>query len=103
MRTLKPGPTVVKFLPVLLIMHRFRSGAAHPSGAFIFCRCIWDGIGIPSGRGKGEAEMRESLYSFCMRTGKTELLDEWDEEKNGSLTPEGVTSGSSRRVWWRCP
>lgn len=47
--------------------------------------------------------MRESLYSFCMRTGKTELLDEWDEEKNGSLTPEVVTSGSSRRVWWRCP
>ena len=27
---------------------------------------------------------------------------QWHTEKNGSFTPENVTSRSSRRVWWRC-
>ena len=32
-----------------------------------------------------------------------EIAAEWDAEKNGTLTPEMVTLGSHRRVWWRCP
>ena len=31
-----------------------------------------------------------------------ELCSEWDYEKNGSLTPDQVTIGSERTVWWRC-
>ena len=31
-----------------------------------------------------------------------ELLAEWDWELNGDLGPDGVVSGSARRVWWRC-
>ena len=27
---------------------------------------------------------------------------QWARDLNGSLTPEGVTAGSSRKVWWRC-
>eukprot|EP00128_Syssomonas_multiformis_P002354 Colp12_sorted_trinity150504_noHs@22769 len=27
---------------------------------------------------------------------------EWHLTKNGNLTPENVTSGSSKRVWWQC-
>ena len=30
------------------------------------------------------------------------LLDEWDEEKNIPLTPDNVTHGSGRKVWWHC-
>lgn len=31
-----------------------------------------------------------------------ELLSSWDKEKNLPLTPDQVTKGSSRRVWWVC-
>ena len=31
-----------------------------------------------------------------------ELLAEWDWELNGDLRPDGIFSGSARRVWWRC-
>ena len=30
------------------------------------------------------------------------LLAQWDRERNGDLTPDDVTHGSHRRVWWRC-
>ncbi len=30
------------------------------------------------------------------------IAEEWDEEKNGDLTPERVTAGSPRKVWWIC-
>lgn len=32
-----------------------------------------------------------------------ELSLEWHPTKNGELTPAGVTPGSSKKVWWRCP
>lgn len=31
-----------------------------------------------------------------------ELLAEWDWGLNGDLRPDGIVSGSARRVWWRC-
>ena len=43
--------------------------------------------------------MRESLYSHCVRIGAKWLLEEWDD---GSCSPETVSHGSKRRVWWRC-
>ena len=46
--------------------------------------------------------MRESLADFCRRTGREELLDEWDSERNLPLTPESVSYGSKRNVWWHC-
>lgn len=30
------------------------------------------------------------------------LAAQWDTERNGSLTPDQVTSFSNRKVWWRC-
>lgn len=30
------------------------------------------------------------------------MLDEWDNVKNEQLTPENVTYGSQRQVWWMC-
>ena len=30
------------------------------------------------------------------------LASEWDTEKNGTLTPQQVSAGSGKKVWWRC-
>lgn len=30
------------------------------------------------------------------------LVSEWDFEKNGSLTPDKVTTFSNNKVWWKC-
>ena len=32
-----------------------------------------------------------------------ELVAQWHPFMNGTLTPEQVTYGSKRRVWWQCP
>lgn len=37
-----------------------------------------------------------------LKTQHPELARQWNTERNGSLTPEDVTSGSTRKVWWRC-
>ena len=31
------------------------------------------------------------------------LAAEWDVEKNAPLTPQDVTTGSHKLIWWRCP
>ena len=46
--------------------------------------------------------MRESLASFCQRNDRADLLREWDREKNLPLTPETVSYGSKKKVWWTC-
>lgn len=46
--------------------------------------------------------MGERLSEYCLRSGREELLAQWDAAKNGELTPENVSYGSQRKVWWRC-
>lgn len=46
--------------------------------------------------------MRESLYDYCTRTRRQALLEEWDVEGNGALTPLALSHGSRQKVWWRC-
>lgn len=31
-----------------------------------------------------------------------DIAQEWALERNGNLSPENVTAGSGKRVWWRC-
>ena len=31
-----------------------------------------------------------------------QIADEWHPDLNGELTPQAVTPGSHRAVWWRC-
>ncbi len=31
-----------------------------------------------------------------------ELVKEWDFEKNSPLTPQSITAGSGKKVWWKC-
>ena len=30
------------------------------------------------------------------------LLEQWDKEQNGTLTPRDVFCGSHKQIWWRC-
>ena len=46
--------------------------------------------------------MKESLRQYCRRMELNWLVDEFDVEKNAPLTPDTVSYGSKRRIWWRC-
>ena len=37
-----------------------------------------------------------------LQTLRPDLADQWDKLKNGSLTAEMVTLGSTRKIWWIC-
>jgi len=32
-----------------------------------------------------------------------ELAKQWHPSKNGELSPEKVSKGSNKKVWWKCP
>ena len=36
-------------------------------------------------------------------TRSPEIAKEWHPTKNGDLTPNDVTYGSKKKVWWQCP
>lgn len=46
--------------------------------------------------------MRQTFYEFCMLHERTNLLKEWDESRNFPLTPNTVSYGSKKKVWWTC-
>ena len=41
-------------------------------------------------------------HDNCLAVVNPELAGEWHPDKNGSLTPEDVTPGSMKKVWWMC-
>ncbi len=46
--------------------------------------------------------MGQSLRAYCLQMGMENLLAEWDAERNAPLTPDSVSFGSQRRVFWHC-
>lgn len=38
--------------------------------------------------------------SFCKENGREELLNEWDYEKNESITPNAISYSSKKVIWW---
>ena len=38
----------------------------------------------------------------CLAPHILKIAKEWDEEENAPLTPQDVTPGSRKRVWWKC-
>ncbi len=38
----------------------------------------------------------------CLATVSPHVAAQWHPTRNGKLTPEHVTSGLIRKVWWRC-
>lgn len=37
-----------------------------------------------------------------LKTVNPVFASEWDYDKNGDLTPQNVTSGANRKIWWKC-
>ena len=37
-----------------------------------------------------------------LETTHSEIASEWNYEKNGELTPQMVSAGSGKKVWWKC-
>ena len=57
-----------------------------------------------SGSGCPYCSGKKALPGFNdLATKYPKLAEQWHPELNGELTPEMVTVGSSKRVWWQCP
>ena len=41
--------------------------------------------------------------TWCMNNNRSVLLEEWDCDKNESLSPETIAYASNIKVWWKCP
>ena len=55
------------------------------------------GTGCPFCAGKRSSKSNNLLVL------NPKLSSEWHPTKNASLKPENFKSGSSRKVWWKCP
>lgn len=53
-------------------------------------------------RGCPYCKGKKACDDNCLATIHPELIKEWDYIKNVNLTPETVTSGSGKIVWWIC-
>lgn len=67
----------------------------------------WEATICSRTRGRGCPYLQgnqSSLYKGFndLATRKPSLIPEWNEVKNGKLTPEDITSGANRSVWWIC-
>ncbi len=40
--------------------------------------------------------------AYNLRTEYPQLADEWHSSMNGDLTPEQITPGSTKQIWWQC-
>ena len=45
---------------------------------------------------------KTSFRTWCNENNHLELLEEWDYEKNNDCTPDTITHGSHKKVWWKC-
>src|SRR3989339_122960 len=39
---------------------------------------------------------------YCLAVQRPDAAKNWNKEKNGKLTPNDVTGGSGKKVWWIC-
>ena len=75
----------------------WRCGLGHVYQAAVAARTM-SGSGCPYCSGK------RVLAGFNdLATREPELARQWHPDLNGVLTPEMVTAGSHRKVWWICP
>lgn len=40
--------------------------------------------------------------NWCKQNNREDLLVEWNNDKNSPLTPDQITAGSNKKVWWKC-
>ncbi len=65
----------------------------------------WEAIVSNRSKGSGCAVCVNQVVvdSNCLANVYPELAKEWHPTKNEGLTPQDVTFGSNKKVWWKCP
>ena len=43
-----------------------------------------------------------SFYELCIKNHKKQILSEWDYEKNGMITPQNISYGSTQKYYFTC-
>lgn len=56
-----------------------------------------------SGRGCPCCIGKKVVLSNCLATTYPAVAAQWHPALNGTLTPFDVTSGSNKKIWWKCP
>ena len=74
----------------------WRCSLGHEWQAVIAAR-VSGNSGCPYCTGRRVLAGFNDLATLCPK-----LVKEWDYTQNGRLTPDMVTPGSHKRVWWRC-
>ena len=46
--------------------------------------------------------MKPYFDEWCKENNRTDLLKEWDLEKNYPIIPSKISSGSAKKVYWKC-
>ena len=54
------------------------------------------------GKGCPMCSGNKVVYSNSLATNYPLLAKEWHKTKNGKLTPDDLTAGSNKKVWWKC-
>lgn len=75
----------------------WKCGLGHSWQAVVFSRTREMASGCPYCTGKSVLPGFNDLATL-----KPKLAEEWYAPLNGALTPDRVTLGSNKKVWWRC-
>ncbi len=49
-----------------------------------------------------EFEENNSLYNWCLKNSRQDILSEWDYDKNKDVNPMNITYASNKKFWWKC-
>ena len=81
----------------------WRCPAGHEYQISVNTRIRTKGCKVCNAAGHGErVRLARLAGSGSLAEALPRLLQEWHPTKNGDLTPQTVSPGSNRRVWWRC-
>jgi rubrerythrin len=72
----------------------------HEWEALVYSRSA--GRGCPECAARVQGKRMPLTTENCLAVAHAALAIEWDQTKNGDLTPNDVTPGSGRKVWWKC-
>jgi Probable Zinc-ribbon domain len=64
----------------------------------------YGGANVPLAAKRPDSPPKPSAFagSRYWVSGFPNLVQEWDVDRNGILTPETVPAGSGRKIWWKC-
>lgn len=100
---------------VALMWHPTKNGKLTPENVSIMSSKVvwWKGECNHEWKSSVSYEASSGLCPYCsgkrvlvgfndLSTTNPNLAEEWDDERNGSVTPNNITAGSGKIVWWKC-